>query len=35
MINSSHSGAGHRLNAVYNYNKGSDPDTQLEKGITA
>ena len=35
MINSSHSGAGHRLNAVYNYNKGSDPDTQMEKGITA
>ena len=32
MINSSHSGAGHRLNAVYNYNKGSDPDTQLEVG---
>ena len=24
-----------RLNAVYNYNKGSDPDTQVEKGITA
>lgn len=35
MINSSHSGAGHRLNAVYNYNKGSDPDTQLEKGMAA
>lgn len=35
MINSSHTGAGHRLNAVYNYNKGSDKDTQLEKGITA
>ena len=35
MINSSHSGAGHRLNAVYNYNKGSDPDAQLEKGLAA
>ena len=35
MVNSRHTGAGHRLNAVYNYNKGSDPDTQLEKGITA
>lgn len=24
-----------RINAVYNYNKGSDPDTQVEKGMTA
>lgn len=24
-----------KLNAVYNYNKGSDPDTQQENGITA
>lgn len=35
MINSKHTGAGHRLNAVYNYNKGSDPDTQVEKGMAA
>ena len=35
MINTSHTGAGHRLNAVYNYNKGRDPDTQVEKGMTA
>ena len=33
MINVSTSSK--RLNAVYNYNKGRDPDTQLEKGITA
>lgn len=24
-----------RINAVYNYNKGSDPDTQVEKGMAA
>ena len=24
-----------RINAVYNYNKGSDPDTQVEKGMSA
>jgi len=24
-----------RINAVYNYNKGSDPDTQVEKGMEA
>lgn len=35
MINSSHTGAGHRLNAVYNYNKGSDKSTQVEKGMAA
>lgn len=35
MINVDRKGSGHRLNAVYNYNKGSDPDTQVEKGITA
>lgn len=35
MINSKHTGAGHRLNAVYNFNKGSDPDTQVEKGMAA
>ena len=35
MINSSHTGAGHRLNAVYNYNKGSDKSTQMEKGMAA
>ena len=35
MVNGRHSGAGHRLNAVYNYNKGSDPDTQVEKGMAA
>ena len=35
MINVDRKGSGHRLNAVYNYNKGSDPDTQVEKGIAA
>lgn len=35
MINVDRKGSGHRLNAVYNYNKGSDPDTQVEKGISA
>ncbi len=35
MVNSRHTGAGHRLNAVYNYNKGSDPDTQVENGMAA
>lgn len=35
MINVDRKGSGHRLNAVYNYNKGSDKDTQVEKGITA
>ncbi len=33
MINVSTSGK--RLNSVYNYNKGSDKDTQVEKGMTA
>ena len=35
MINVDRKGSGHRLNAVYNYNKGSDKSTQVEKGITA
>lgn len=35
MINTSRKGSGHRLNAVYNFNKGSDPDTQLVNGVTA
>lgn len=35
MINVDRKGSGHRLNAVYNYNKGSDKATQVEKGITA
>ena len=35
MINTSRKGSGHRLNAVYNFNKGRDPDTQLVNGITA
>ena len=35
MVNSRHTGAGHRLNAVYNYNKGSDPDAQVERGMAA
>lgn len=35
MINVDRKDAGHRLNAVYNYNKGSDPDTQVEKGMAA
>ena len=35
MINTSRKGSGHRLNAVYNFNKGSDPDTQLVSGVTA
>lgn len=35
MINVDRRGSGHRLNAVYNYNKGSDKSTQVEKGITA
>ena len=34
MINVDRKGSGHRLNAVYNYNKGSDPDTQVEKGTS-
>ena len=35
MINVDRKGSGHRLNAVYNYNKGSDPDTQVQKGMAA
>lgn len=35
MINTSRKGSGHRLNAVYNFNKGSDPDTQLVNGVIA